>query len=58
MTDMSPVTFAVLTVEAVDGKKAAVKLIVELLEELARVYQMREIQNAKIEMRGEQKDDS
>ncbi len=44
MTDMSPVTFAVLTVEAVDGKEAAVKLIVELLDELARVYQMREIQ--------------
>ena len=39
---MSPIIMAVLTVEAVDGKEAAAKLLVELLEELARVYQARE----------------
>lgn len=35
---MSPIIEAVLTVEAVYGKPAAVKLLVELLEELERVY--------------------
>ena len=44
LSEMSPITFAVLTVESVDGRDAAVKLIVQLLEELARVYERRNAQ--------------
>lgn len=39
---MSPIIEAVLTVEALKGKEAASKLLVELIEELTRVYQARE----------------
>lgn len=42
---MSPITEAVLTVEAFQGKDAAATLLVELIKELTRVYQMRESSN-------------
>ena len=44
MTNLSPITMAVLTVEAVDGKEAASKLLVELIEELTRVFAARDSQ--------------
>jgi len=47
MTNMSPITFAVLTVEAVDGKESASKLLVELIEELTRIFQARESREKK-----------
>lgn len=39
---MSPIIAAVLTVEALDGREAGVKLLIELIEELTRICRVRE----------------
>jgi hypothetical protein len=39
---MSPIIEAVLTVDAVNGRERAVALLIELIEELERVYRSRE----------------